>query len=205
MKTPGRTLYDAFFASTNGSECVPSGERCEAAAQVLLASQWRPVSEPPEDKTSKVLHMFSDRSVGFFRFGQPVPCNMALWAPIPPLPAPPWKLPDPPPGREWHRSDWTQEMLPDGWRPLLEMEVVKSGDEYLFSDVKWILDTTCVDCIVRFGWAHRRTRRPLPPSPEEESRAEFDRWWSESNYASASWRDICFSAWSAAREGRKTP
>ena len=35
----------------------------------------------------------------------------------------PWQLPPPPEGREWMRaSEWTQDMLPDGMRPLLADE-----------------------------------------------------------------------------------
>ena len=73
----------------------------------------------------------------------------------------PWTLPSPPPGRSWHRDDWTAEMLPDGWRPLLKGEVLQEGDQIM-------------GC---FGWewAYRligyvasrmRTRRPLPPTHE---------------------------------------
>lgn len=32
---------------------------------------------------------------------------------------PDWKLPDPPEGHEWHRTDWTEYMLPPPYRPLL--------------------------------------------------------------------------------------
>ena len=36
---------------------------------------------------------------------------------------PEWKLPDPPDGEAWHRTDWTQDMLPDGYRPLIIGEI----------------------------------------------------------------------------------
>ena len=48
--------------------------------------------------------------------------------------SPVWQLPDPPSGREWHRADWTEEMLPDGYRPLLKDERIVWGegkDEYM--------------------------------------------------------------------------
>ena len=41
-------------------------------------------------------------------------------------------------GQEWHRNDFTKDMLPDGWRPLLKHEKAKIGDEYL------LMDTWCI-------------------------------------------------------------
>ncbi len=71
-----------------------------------------------------------------------------------------WKLPDPPAGRQWHRTDWTEEMLPEGWRPLLLRENEEQMDEFLHPDGKWHSGPST-------GGAsshnfHRRTRRPLP-------------------------------------------
>ena len=40
-----------------------------------------------------------------------------------------WKLPEPPEGKQWHRTDWTKDMLPEGWRPLLAGEVIQEVDE----------------------------------------------------------------------------
>lgn len=84
-------------------------------------------------------------------------------------PQPAWKLPDPPAGRKWHRDDWTQDMLPDGWRPLLLGEKAEQGDEiYPLAGNddwkgKWQTDVS--------WWAAAsesmfptRTRRPLPES-----------------------------------------
>jgi len=43
---------------------------------------------------------------------------------------PPFKLPPPPPGMRWHREDgWKAEDLPQGYRPLVEGELIQSGDE----------------------------------------------------------------------------
>lgn len=39
------------------------------------------------------------------------------------------RLPDPPEGRQWHCTDWTEGMLPEGYRPLLHGETAEPGDE----------------------------------------------------------------------------
>lgn len=36
---------------------------------------------------------------------------------LPEPPPEPWRLPEPPAGRQWHRLDWMQNMLPQGYRP----------------------------------------------------------------------------------------
>lgn len=78
-------------------------------------------------------------------------------------PAAPWHLPDPPPDKQWHHADWTQEMLPDGWRPLLIGEREKQDDE-AFANGQWrtvgLPETKPEDML-----ALRRTRRPLPSAP----------------------------------------
>lgn len=80
-----------------------------------------------------------------------------------PQPAPEWRLPDPPPGQQWHRDDWTQDMLPEGYRPLLLGEDMQIGDERYFNG-KWETKTT--NC----GWVFEnadeyhvpgRTSRPM--------------------------------------------
>lgn len=43
---------------------------------------------------------------------------------------PPFQLPPPPPGMRWHREDgWKECDLPQGYRPLVEGELIQSGDE----------------------------------------------------------------------------
>ncbi len=79
-------------------------------------------------------------------------------------PTPAWKLPDPPEGRKWHREDWTQEMLPDGWRPLLYGEIPQGGDEG-FDGSAWKTDWVAIgEPLVNDGntYSLHRTRRPLP-------------------------------------------
>lgn len=80
---------------------------------------------------------------------------------------PAWKLPDPPAGRRWHREDWTQDMLPDGWRPLLLGEKAEQGDEiYPLSGNddwkgKWQTDVSWWMAASESMFPSR-TRRPLP-------------------------------------------
>jgi hypothetical protein len=65
------------------------------------------------------------------------------------------------PGEQWHRTDFTPDMLPEGWRPLLLEEKEEHGD----------LLAECGKQCCTFGLGaldcdmHRRTRRPLPPPP----------------------------------------
>jgi hypothetical protein len=70
-------------------------------------------------------------------------------------------------GEEWHRNDWTQDMLPDGWRPLLKGERRENDDEVygLYNYGPWTSFknmTTPVDSKARLGSNFTRTRRPLP-------------------------------------------
>jgi hypothetical protein len=86
----------------------------------------------------------------------------------------PWKLPDPPAGQKWHRDDWTEDMLPEGYRPLLLGETRESEDEFLFEPYgcasKWRISGGVPSCVNEAdpAWCHHRTKRPLPePKPEE--------------------------------------
>jgi hypothetical protein len=85
-----------------------------------------------------------------------------------PQPAHEWRLPDPPPGEQWHRDDWTQDMLPEGYRPLLLGEKPENGDSWFSTGCSCWLDLTeCTDIeIANKAWAHTRTRRPLPAPVE---------------------------------------
>jgi hypothetical protein len=86
----------------------------------------------------------------------------------------PWKLSDPPEGQKWHRDDWTEDMLPEGYRPLLLGETRESEDEFLFEPYgcasKWRISGGVPSCVNEAdpAWCHHRTKRPLPePKPEE--------------------------------------
>lgn len=92
----------------------------------------------------------------------------------------PWTLPAPPEGRQWHREDWTEEMLPpvtDGglpWRPLMEGEERVVGDFFYptAGSETWVGQWQISEespgfrtRIVNSDDFHSRTRRPIHPSP----------------------------------------
>lgn len=91
----------------------------------------------------------------------------------------PWKLSDPPPGKKWHDHDnadwnWQEHMLPPGYRPLLEAEILERGDEFNnctgYPDSKWQeVESAHLDNMIGKPIPpHRvpfRTKRPLPGVP----------------------------------------
>ena len=87
------------------------------------------------------------------------------------IPAPAWQLPPPPTGRQWHRVDgWTEEMLPQDYRPLMLDEPYIAGDEYLSTlQGKFCVETYDGNCTVNQRYlSFYRTNRPLPsqqPTP----------------------------------------
>lgn len=83
--------------------------------------------------------------------------------------AAPWTLPAPPPGRRWHREDWTQDMLPEGYRPLLDGEKVQIGDEvWLNKEDQWHASKAGSDMPRTEAHPRSRTRRPLPAEASAE-------------------------------------
>ena len=76
---------------------------------------------------------------------------------------PEWKLPDPPAGAAWHRLDWTADMLPDGYRPLLLGESLQKADEGDYGDgwIAFVGGNTHL-----YHQYHYRTTRPLPVKPD---------------------------------------
>jgi hypothetical protein len=80
---------------------------------------------------------------------------------------PAWTLPAPPKGAQWHRVDWEKDMLPEGWRPLLETEHAKADIDECRRDHEenWEpirnFDGRVGNSIPKFYWV--RTSRPLPP------------------------------------------
>lgn len=86
-------------------------------------------------------------------------------------------------GEQWHRSDFTLEMLPEGYRPLLKGEVEQDGDEFFGPTSREWIDSPDARKVVD-DRHHVRTTRPLPaietpaaPQPQQSSyghhRAEF--------------------------------
>lgn len=68
-------------------------------------------------------------------------------------------------GEQWHRADFTQEMLEGGWRPLLYGENCSAGDEYRRASGKfWAAQETHPGKYdSNDHWSQHRTKRPLPP------------------------------------------
>jgi len=70
-------------------------------------------------------------------------------------------------GEQWHRADFTPDMLPEGWRPLLLGEKTEAIDELPLNASRtgdWrTLNTSYGPALERD--VHFRTRRPLPPPP----------------------------------------
>lgn len=75
-----------------------------------------------------------------------------------------WTLPAPPAGQQWHRTDWTEEMLPEGYRPLLHGETIYYHDEFRHANV-WDVIASNQQPIATPVLAHFRTKRPLPSAP----------------------------------------
>ena len=81
---------------------------------------------------------------------------------------PEWKLPDPPEGAAWHRTDWTQDMLPEGWRPLLAVEHTTKGDDVSCDGKHWTRHIGLhwkLSAGDEPNW-FQRTTRPLPVKPD---------------------------------------
>lgn len=78
--------------------------------------------------------------------------------------APEWKLPQPPEGMKWHRDDWTQDELPEGFRPLLLREMEQFGDSELIDGVWHPVASPLMKAIP--GMYKTRTTRPLPNPPK---------------------------------------
>lgn len=93
---------------------------------------------------------------------------------------PEWTLPQPPEGLSWHRADWTEDLLPPGYRPLLAGEKCRWGeDECLHSkESTWeaVVGLSGVSPERLESW-FLRTKRPLPTlkilplTPEEMLKA----------------------------------
>ena len=76
-----------------------------------------------------------------------------------------WKLPEPPPGRKWHRDDWAEKDLPDGWRPVLMGEKIQRGDMLYMPGCGWMLTEANIGMYPdtrKDSQSFFRTQRPLP-------------------------------------------
>lgn len=69
---------------------------------------------------------------------------------------------------KFHREDWSEDMLPDGWRPCLLNERIVADCEWKDEHdpkAKWLPDPDVIGRVAAH-WNHRRTRRPLPTPPK---------------------------------------
>jgi hypothetical protein len=74
-------------------------------------------------------------------------------------------------GQEWHREDFTEDMLPDGWRPLLMGEKDQPDDEELDGE-SWkntleIYKEQAGEWRTNAADPHSRTRRPIPAAEKK--------------------------------------
>lgn len=100
--------------------------------------------------------------------------------PIEPTLPQPWSLPAPPAGQAWHRQDWEEAMLPEGYRPLLLGEARQDEDEWSYepqeTDMWKRVEYFGPDALIMIEGqcSHHRTRRPLPASqPDANANALF--------------------------------
>lgn len=116
-----------------------TGWICKASVRVPLSIPW-PEPAPPVDPYAelKAAHA-AGRVIQSFNHKRDV------WQDCPSpafeggtdyriKPEPPFQLPPPPPGMQWHRTDgWTAEMLPQGYRPLTAGErLQKNSDSFKY-------------------------------------------------------------------------
>jgi hypothetical protein len=73
-------------------------------------------------------------------------------------------------GEEWHRQDFAEDMLPEGWRPLLKGETDREDCEWLSDHGgNWQKIAEALSSgSANEHWNRRRTRRPLPPLPDPQ-------------------------------------
>jgi len=181
-KTPGQICYEAYGIFQLPWDKCTVHKQWESAAAAVLASQWRPVTEPPEDKTKPVIVWTLSRHIPGFRALEP--------------------------GEEWHRNDFTEEMLPEGWRPLLLGEQSAHGiDEAMWShkpDEFTVQELSCITEEENYNLFWRTTRH-LPPTTQELERKEFEEWAFNAGYGCSATitRDTIFIGWQAARATAK--
>lgn len=73
-----------------------------------------------------------------------------------------WSLSPPPDGRTYQEDvTWVENMLPHGYRPLLNGEITQDTDEFRDLLGKWVCPP-CGGIPIGKGFFPHRTRRPLP-------------------------------------------
>lgn len=86
-----------------------------------------------------------------------------------------WELAPPPHGR-WHRSGWTEEMLPEGFRPMLDGEKFQPGDEIISCKGNWqnissvlagdLSDNISASLDTRYSRTRRTLHTEVQPKPD---------------------------------------
>lgn len=84
------------------------------------------------------------------------------------------------PGEEWRTcalQTFEEDDLPTGYRPLLEGELVLEGDEVKYGRGEWSKSMNFSDPHPTQSICYLyRTTRPLPLTPEEQTRKDFETW-----------------------------
>jgi len=182
VKTPGQVAFGVFASDGVWNEAASEyKQRWEHAASAVLAAFGhsgldaaiaRMEAVPWNELPGEVLTAESIRArlIKAARDGQSAP-KADIYHDNPRYRIKPWTLPPPPEGQEWHRTDWTEDMLPEGWRPLLKGEARQKGDE--FEMTRYRTHTAWQACSgppaepnkANERWCYHRTRRPLPQPP----------------------------------------
>jgi uncharacterized protein YodC (DUF2158 family) len=161
--TPGPYSAASIPASTPVSQPPGLAEAfTDEQLQSAIDAAWEAVKDDPEKSA-----VYEARAFLAALPAQPGHCVEADQK------AQPWTLPAPPPGRRWHREDWTADMLPDGYRPLLEGEAWLRGDEIRRTrstrwDVAGQIGFDVIGEPATKKTSHCRTRRPLPAEASAE-------------------------------------
>jgi len=277
MTPKGKAAYIAYYKATDpesnwsGVWEIATQQLKEAWAKVedaVLTSQWRPVTDPPQYESMRVLLRGGGPWTAIEAFAERSRLR-THWSEIPPFMEPtdpyaelkvahaagkviqrrntarseewidlhpndtlryfemnygasemrikPWTLSRHLPGfralehgEEWHRtSEWTEDMLPDGWRPLLLGE---TGEHEILNGLNnsWEVARGVQQQVkTRDIHYYCRTRRPLPPTREELERKEFEEWYSQNafdyvaNPIGSRECGLQWKAWQAARKQKE--
>jgi len=193
-KTPGQILFETIGmpAICKWDSCSPDYQKMmETAAQAVLATQT-PVDPYANLKAAHTAGKVIQRK-HTFEHEQWVNLTQEAFEKllqkgyrVELLRVKPWTLPRHlpsfrplEPGEEWHRNDFTEAMLPDGWRPLLMGEPWIIGDQ-IKEGHRWRTagdsESDLLNIATSAKTSNCRTRRPLPPTKQELDRKEFEEW-----------------------------
>lgn len=121
--------------------------------------EWKKDTKQKVYYDGKEVTKLIDFETGVYRFAGLLRGYIAAFREIDLRLAPKWEL-APPPWGEWHRKGWNEEMLPEGYRPLMNKEKRQEEDEVLKSG-NWEPTSRVGDRACPYSLP-LRTRRPLP-------------------------------------------